>query len=356
MTIVPAANKIFLLMRIIQKRKSSGLTKNLQRKITAAGIFLLCLTALNTALLGENNEERHPLFASRSLSLDGFIQARYTNNENIHDGFSIKRARVGLDGNLTRSLSFKLQVDAVESPALLDAQINVKFAPQAVFSVGQFKPPFSLENLTSSHSLDTINRSYAVDNFCPGRDNSAKGRDIGIMFSGEAGFLEYHLGIFNGAGINRLDDNDHKDIAGRILLSPFSFFSVGISHYNGRQKIPSSSSLVDRDKTGLDVYFHHGPFSLKGEYIMAKDHRTDKAGWYLQGAYTIIPEQFQAVVKYDALDENKNAGNNVKEKITLGINWFFSEKTKLQVNYEFRKEGQNGPGRSVILTQFQAGF
>jgi len=41
---------------------------------------------------------------------------------------------------------------------------------------------------------------------------------------------------------------------------------------------------------------------------------------------------------------------------TLGINYFFSRKTKIQVNYERRRGGSLESVDDVILAQIQAGF
>lgn len=290
------------------------------------------------------------------LELDGYTQVRYTRGEDDPDGFSIKRARVGLKGDILKHINYRLQIDTIKSPVLLDAQIEISFIPQAKLTFGQFKVPFSLENLTSSYALDTINRSQTVENLCPGRDIGAQGRDIGLTFSGEFSWIEYSLGIFNGSGINKKDINEKKDIVGRFVFEPANVISLGLSHYRGKYSPFFRFPPLDRERTGADVFFNRGQLSIKGEYIFAKDDQTKKYGWYVQGGFFIIPEKIQTIVKYDTFDENRDVREDRIDVITFGLNWFFSEKTKLQVNYEYHKEEANWTSKNVILAQFQAGF
>ena len=53
-------------------------------------------------------------------------------------------------------------MDALKIPILLEANIDFSLSPNAYFRIGQFKVPFSQENLTSSSDLDTVNRSQPV--------------------------------------------------------------------------------------------------------------------------------------------------------------------------------------------------
>ncbi|MBN1272560.1 MAG: hypothetical protein JXB26_09850 [Candidatus Aminicenantes bacterium] len=329
--------------------------KKLLYKKNAVWFLILCFAAFSIAYSEETDKEKFPVSAALSLNLSGYIQTSFTHYQNSNDEFQIKKARIGLDGDVSRHLSFKLQVDFVNNLSLIDALIETKFASYAKMTVGQYKIPFSLENLTSSHSLDTISRSLTVESLCPGRDIGAKGRDIGIMFSGRHSLFEYFLGIFNGTGINNLDNNEKKDFAGRLVLAPFDFLSMGISHYRGQNNSPTTPDTVDRNRTGLELYVHHGPFSLKGEYILARDDRTKKAGWYLQAGVFFQKEKIQAIIKYDSLDENTDIREKEKSRITLGLNWYFTRRTKLQINYEYREE-RSAPTQNVIMLLLQAGF
>lgn len=317
-------------------------------------IFSLFILA-GTSLAGKKKEEITILTGS-SLKLSSYIQVRYTHQEDGVDGFRIRRARVRLKGDILKDVTYKLQIDTAKTPVLLDAQIGVKLSSRAGLTFGQFKVPFSLENLTSSSALDTINRSQAVEKLCPGLDIKAQGRDIGVAVHGQFSRIEYTLGVFNGSGINKTDYNDKKDIAGRLVFYPARFLALGLSHYNGKFSSQAGTPPLKRDRRGLDIFFLQGQLSLKGEYISARDDQADKYGWYLQGGYFIMPEKVQAIIKYDSFDKNKDIRGDRIAVMTFGLNWIFSEKTKFQINYEYHQEETSEASKSVILAQFQAGF
>lgn len=303
----------------------------------------------------EDNNETLTVLNDAPLNLSAYTQVQYDHRGDATDGFKIRRARVGLNGEILKDLHYKLQIDTVKSPILLDAQIEIQFSSYLKLSLGQFKVPFSLENLASSSALDTINRSLTVEKLCPGRDIGAKGRDIGITINGEFSGIEYALGIFNGSGIDKKDFNDKKDISGRLVFHPVRSLSLGLSHYNGRYSSSPGDPAVQRNRTGMDIFFIQSQLSIKGEYILAKDAQTERNGWYLQGGYFLTPKRIQALVRYDSYDKNTDISGDRIGILTVGLNWFFSKKTKFQINYEYHQEAHD-PSKNVILAQLQAGF
>lgn len=319
-------------------------------------LWILFLLILVRASVAEENREESPLYPYKSLKLNAYTQIEYEHLGKNADGFRIRRARLSLKGEILKNIHYGLQVDAVKSPVLLDAMIELGFIPQAGLAFGQFKVPFSLENLTSSSDLDTINRSQTVENLCPGRDIRAAGRDIGISLNGRFSWAEYSLGIFNGSGINKADTNDRKDVAGRLAFYPVSSLVLGLAHYRGGYSSEQGNPILDKNRTGLEIAFVRERLSVKGEYIFARDDETKKYGWYVQGGYYLIPEKIQTIVKYDFFDKNREVRGDQAEVTTLGLNWFFSKKTKLQINYEYHQEEANESSKNGILIQFQAGF
>lgn len=318
--------------------------------ITLFSFGLACL------LFSEEKKDQSAIVASKSLNLSAYTQFQYSYWDTGANSFLIRRARVTLAGEILKNILYKIQVDAVKSPLLLDAQVEFKIIPQAILKVGQFKVPFSLENLTSSSDLDTINRSQAEEKLCPGRDIGSQGRDIGAVLTGKFTRVEYTLGIFNGSGINKTDNNDMKDVAARVILSPLDALSCGASFYKGKYSSSLDAPPVRRDRVGLELYLHKGDLSLKGEYIFAKDDVISKSGWYLQAGYFFIPKKLQSVLKFDSYDKDRGMADDQKDIITLGVNWFLSGKTKFQVNYEIYREESGKVSDQAVLALFQAGF
>jgi len=325
---------------------------HLAKCVTALIIF--CFFVLPGTAEADQEESASP--ANSTLQLNGYVQVRYTHWDTGTDGFRIRRARFGFKGELLKNFNFKLQMDGTRSPVLLDAAVEISSIPYATLSFGQFKVPFSLDNLTSSSALDLVNRSQTVEELCPAQDIGSTGRDIGVTASGKFSILEYTLGVFNGSGINRVDTNDQKDIAGRLILRPFNSLAVGFSHYMGDQRPSAGVVHVNRDRTGVDVFFSKGPAFIKGEYIFARDDQAESAGWYVRGGYSFVKEKLQALINYDSYDRDLDLAGNRIDVLTLGLNWFFSGKTKLQINYEHHRDEFAGTTDNVFLAQFQAFF
>jgi hypothetical protein len=335
--------------------KESGHPQNRKNLmfLTLMTFCFLFLTGITAA--GERAGEG-TASVDQSLKLNAYTQACYVHREEAGGGFKIRQARVVLKGNVFKDIRFKLQVDSARTPILLDAEIVLGLSSYARFTIGQFKVPFGIENLIPGADLDMINRSNTVNLLCPGRPTGAVGRDIGIVVSGRISSLMYTMGVFNGSGINQSDLNGHKDLAGRLVFSPFSELAFGLSHYAGKYSPLYGAPVVKKSRTGVDLFFVHDGFSLKGEYILVRDTQMEGYGFYVQGGCFLLHDKIEVLTKYDFVDTDFIDRIDRFAVITLGINYFFSKRTKFQINYEYHREGSTEAPRSVILAQFQAGF
>jgi phosphate-selective porin OprO/OprP len=116
--------------------------------------------------------------------------ARTLTGSKLGSQFLVRRARFEIDGRLYRWIGFKLEADFTEGVSLKDAYLDLQFFPELRFRAGQFKVPFSLEELTSSRFIDFVERSL-VNELAPARDR-------GVMVYGDlfAGAMNYSLGGF----------------------------------------------------------------------------------------------------------------------------------------------------------------
>lgn len=331
-----------------------------KRSVLGVGTFVLAVLTLSGVAFGQDKqdkkEEPPAVTSSRSFKLSGYTQFLYTYWDAGVDSFAIPRARLTLSAELVKNIRFRIQIDGVKSPALIDANVDFLFNPAYGLRIGQYYVPVSMENNTSDAEMDTILRSLVVIALAPSRDINSQGRDIGAMFMGRYSIAEYYFGVFNGAGINKADTNKAKDLSGRLILHPLKSLAIGGSFYDGRNNPVLAGPDLVRDRIGLEAAWLPGAFSLKGEYLWAKDDQTSKSGWYLQGGYFFLPKKLQAIVKWDTYDSNLDLSNDRLDLLTLGANWFIWEKTKVMVNYAlYRREGE-GTTNQAISVQFQAGF
>lgn len=293
--------------------------------------------------------------SSLPLKLSGFAQLQFSSKNTEIDTFFVNRARLSLAGSPVSWLRFKIQVDLVKSPVLRDALAELIVNEHLNFRLGQFLVPFSSENTTSAGDLLTINRSQTVDLLAPGRDNSAAGRDQGVVLFGRFSFFEYNIGILNGSGINHKDDNERKDISGRFLFRAASGLKLGFSIYQGKKPSPGIPADVVRNKQGLEVSFTHGRLLLNTEYIRARDDRLNKHGWYLLMAYHAIPDKFQLLTRFESINLDTSMPGQKASVYTAGANWFITPKSKLQVNYEYHAR-KSERDIHAFLFQLQMGF
>jgi len=302
-------------------------------------------------------KKEQPVTASSRIKLSGWVQTRYTNGVGTANPFEIRRARLALDGILSPKVGYKVQIDAVKSPVLLDARLDWNVSPYVRLTFGQFKIPFSQENLTSGRDLISIERSLVGLTLVPGRDTGNNGRDIGAMLAGS--FLrndgrpvfDYAFGLFNGAGINRRDDNGRKDAAGRLVIYPFAGLSLAGDYYNGA----SGPKEISRERAGAEFAFIHKLYSLRGEYIWGHDGAVHKRGWYSQFAYR-FQEKWEGLLKFDNYDPDRRTPGDFTNTYLVGVNWFVAKGVKLQANYGLVDSKARTDLTNLFLTQLQYQF
>ncbi len=317
-----------------------------------------------------------PINASKKITIAGYTQVRYQALEETGkiDGFDIRRARVDLKGTFSPYWGYRLQFDLAGTPKLIDAYAELKLNDYFNFTIGQAKIPFSLENLASSTKLELIDRSQVVEALTArGKDvgGNQNGRDIGILLGGtilklkDRPVVDYRLGVYNGAGINTVDNNEGKDIAARLIVHPVVGLDISAALYDGSRFVPevktgtvvtTPSKTVNRDRFGLDLSYDLKNFSIRSEYISGKDDQTEREGYYVLGGYYFFQKKIQLVAKYDFYDTDKSKADNSSTWYVLGANYNFNANTKLQFNYSIKQEEGTSIDNNFANVQLQIGF
>jgi phosphate-selective porin OprO/OprP len=250
------------------------------------------------------------------------------------DTETIDRARLGFDATVYKHFVMRLENDFASSSGLRDAYLAARAMPELNLQLGQFKVPFSYEELLSKRYIDFVERAAVVTSTV---DPS---RDIGVMAHGRlaGGALQYQLALMNGTGQNRSDDNSDKDAIGRLVVAPFADegpeslrgFNFGGAVTWGREARETSTqangttTLVnnsisgltetsftffpavprhgDRLRAGAHIAWLDGPYSLSSEYIQTQEARDglgpegsdlpdlDTDGAYVGGTWMITGE------------------------------------------------------------------
>jgi phosphate-selective porin OprO/OprP len=158
------------------------------------------------------------------LRLRGYVQsdARFALDDappQATASFLMRRVRPVLEATVFDRLDVRLMPDfAGGSTALLDAYVEVRFAPALALRSGKFKPPVGLERLQSATDLAFVERGHPT--------SLAPNRDAGVQLAGEfaGGTVSYAAGLFNGVpdlGVGESDNSGGKDAIGRVFVRPF---------------------------------------------------------------------------------------------------------------------------------------
>lgn len=362
------------------------------------------------------------------LDLYGWVMPRFTWQEsddrpvvNLHPNaaFTVNRARLGayarvgkwaraqVEFELGREIAQPIDAFVILSPLHGDvATLNLQ--------VGQFRVPFSRQNLIQGVGLQLPDAAYWV------RPSFIVDRDIGGMLWGELfdGRARWNLGVFNGNDPGRgqtLNSDRYFLFAARLEGSPLGrpprfegdlrpmaeqrrpIVTFGVSAMRNRLE----DKHFNRNYIGADLGAWWRGASLYGEFYYHVDDpveatgpnataRVKQLGWNVQAGYFLpvpwVKEHLEIVARVQALDPNidvKTPANDNGARdldasnptwgfmgFQFGANYylFHSHTLKAQVAYEVRNEtkrcleGQTGSGctgaikNNLFVAQVTAGF
>jgi hypothetical protein len=269
--------------------------------------------------------------------------------------FLVRRGRIkfNYDNDLTQ---YVMQFDVTQGGlAIKDMYASIKepYLKIATFTAGIFDRPFGFEISYSSSNRETPERSRMYQTLFPGE------RELGAKIelapqSGVLNMFNAKVGIFNGNNNNAAENDNNKDIIGRVGAQiPFIEQNLevdgGVSFYSGKvtngsrvvwtidkttkswkydSTSTNSGSTFDRSYLGADLQLYYdipviGGLSLRGEYITGTQPGTAASpsfyvyskgsgtplysrkfsGWYINYVQNIGLSE-QLIVKYDVLTPN----------------------------------------------------
>jgi len=337
-----------------------------------------------------------PRASEFKLVLGGYIQMNLEDGEvsafegrfgqtALKDRFRLRRTRINLTGDFAENFDFKVEGDFENSDGInsnrtafsgTDIFINWHQFAEANVKVGQWKAPFGLEQITPDPTLIIIERSLPTGAITPERQVGVQvwGKPFANIWPNQKDLLTYYAGIFNGNGRNvSINDNNNFMYVGRLELLPWqgkllgqtSSLKLGADVLNSRDdkgtNISQSLNLLvnsdgslspftlpgadERTAWSVDAWFNLGPFDLIGEYLQEKVNGRTVAGvppgfadfttngFYVTGAYYLIPKKLQAAVRWEQLNPGQK-GNDGIHSITAGLNYYIhGDDIKLMANY-----------------------
>lgn len=338
-------------------------------------LSLLLLTGMN----GYSQGCTEPT-SDEGVNLFGFFQPQFDYNitENPTGTFRFNRMRIGVMGNIPYDFSYYVVLET--SPFfnqerqmfLLDAFVSYNRFNYAKVSVGQFKKPLGLELITPCSGLHTILRSEVVNNL-----TGPTNRDMGMMLLGgnATNMVSYRLAVMNGSGLNLANEDQFMDYYGRLDFRPIQGITLGGSFVFGRDLSATEGAPNDeRWRYGADIDFKRNNLRIQSEYLYGNDvgsytsgggcdggpaelHQgsIQRDGFFVMGMYNIT-YAIQPVIKYEQYNADKKDDNVLRQTTTFGLNYFFNDWTRLQVNYLYRAEDPDEIENDALLMQIQVKF
>ena len=269
------------------------------------------------------------------------LKTRYEMDiEEGYSRFSVKNARLGVQGDLSKIFSYKFMVDfsAENKLSVLDLYAVLKPSNRLSFTLGQ--QGLSLFNswTVSPNSLDYVNRPFIGKYFI-------SSRDIGVAMKyalKNQGFpINAELGVYNGTGINNPTWNKSVAVGGRLEFgSTKKGFRTSAKFYN----LKNADGLTDT-YWGADARYASSDFKIEAEY-MTKNMNDREPGAlnaaYIQGMYKIKVNnpsisRVEPVLRWDGMGYDITDRGLGVNRITVGANMVFkttSFTSMLRLNYE----------------------
>jgi phosphate-selective porin OprO and OprP len=332
-----------------------------------------------------------------------------TTTSGARGGHEFRRARLSVSGTVRDNIEFKAEYDFAGGVAgFKDVWLGMKSVPYVgTVRLGHFKEPFSLDELTSDPFVTFMERGLP-NAFAPSRN-------VGIMLTNSCldDRLTWAAGAFQNADDFGNGLGQNWDFTGRVTGLPcakandrFIHAGLGLSfrnppdgavRYSARPEAHLAPKLVDTGTIAADsvtligpeLAIEHGPFSLQGEYTVAKVNTSagpdvDFQSYYVLGSYFITgenrpyrrttgvfdrvipkrsfldghggPGAWEVAMRYSNIDLNDGPVTGGKlNDWTFGVNWYLNPVTRFTLNYVMA-DGNPAPDERIWEMRTQLAF
>jgi hypothetical protein len=336
-------------------------------------IIILFVVVMYTGF-AQNNPDYAPKFS-------GYVRAWHQTDFSTGQGqYLVKQARLGINGYVNDYTGYKLLFDFTRlgslkttsgttstgekfltgatanfSDILLDAAATIKPIKNLEISAGQFKVPFSTDNLSSDQNAEFANRPL-LTNVSPSI------RDIGVSVGYKLNVpfeTELIAGSFNGSGLNKSENDKTTDYSFRAILAPINNLSVTGNYYGAKVQGYNLNFF------NFGINYKIGKLFVDGEYggKIAKTSGSDlKSNSYFVFATYSFPfpgnfiKEVIPAVRYEMFDPNSDIVDNEVGRITVGLSFEFAKMNfaRFRVNYEkfdYKNGVTKNPDKLIIELQ-----
>ncbi len=373
-------------------------------------LLLLCFGMLYADRTGANPEWKDGILQFSSsdgmfktrfdvrMYLDGAIYFENENEESMSDGTDLRRVRFAMKVKLWEKWLAEWDMDFAtyqkesdkknKGPEVKDMWLAYMLRENAMIKVGHFKPPFSMEELTSSSKTVFLERAYP--------NVFTTGRRIGFGVTYWKNWMHASAGLF-GESAENLDQKSGDEgnaFACRLVAAPLNN-DEQLLHLGGafqwvtpdaaedgqekliafderpetsvsRTKFLDTSDITDvkgYSTIGGELAGKFGPFYAEAEYmlttVMRKADKEDAefcggyamVGWFVTGEskpYDIEEAEFgkpvpdsdlgalEIALRYshlDLTDEDALIYGGMANNYGVALNWYPNNNVRLMLNY-----------------------
>lgn len=289
---------------------------------------------------------------------------------------TVHRARLTFGGHaFTEDLAYKLQADFGRGAVTLkDFYVDYRIAGDALVRFGQYKRPFSRQQITSSGNLEFVDRAI-TDRYY------TAGRDVGLTIHNnyeKSPEIEWAVGVFNGAGENQVPADSGPAVVARVGYNQGDVkgyseadldggplrFGVGASALGFLNDIVVGEATLSGIRSELDYIVKVEGFSSTGGVYFSTvqdgeglgDQTADAIGFHIQAGYT-VNKMHQVAGRYSLIaPEAEGAGNQQEASLVYSLYRFghgFKWQTDVTVGLD---EGQGFGDEIQARSQVQLAF
>jgi hypothetical protein len=261
---------------------------------------------------------------------------------------------------------------------------------------GQFKKPFSQIFLTSSLETSAIERGQRIRGlyeYLIEQDEAAGGQpvismlrgvplvgeehdlldmqgylayELGVSAHGTLGAFDYDIGIFNGTGPDRRDENDGKSFAGRVRWRAPSEVPIAVAASASYRELEQFVTGPMIDGTAYMVDLEVGAFRRPGVHLLAEAVAGDnlaademfQAGQAMLSLFRPVSnprlDGIEPVARVSWGDPNREVEGDEGVLLTPGFTLYFEGKNRLMFNWDvFVPSGDRFETRHALRAQAQ---
>ncbi len=272
-------------------------------------------------------------YSQEGLKISGYIKSYFTHDETM-SRTKVTNARFKISGQLNDNTDYGIQVDGVRDDILLDAYINRKIMDGLSATIGQYKTPYSTENLTHNGKTQFINRPYML------KEASPHFRDTGIKLTYNHQYVDAIVAVMNGSGQNENEFNNNKSMAYRVVAKIMPQLNLSANYYTGK------TSKLDNETDDFINVGAHGTisgFSYAGEFAQKKRGALTNTALYAWLAYDFDVDSdlvniLTPTARIEMADPDVDTDDDGKSRYTIGVIANFEKKyaDRIIIDYEIR--------------------